>query len=127
MKDSVLLNVNARTLFGVMKQSVIRETGQKHPRLAPGLSWKRVSGTRKTKVTLTQWKEPFLYGACFESGSVVLNVRYELEPKGADQVLVTYTHDLGKSDWLTRRKEKAAVKKAISLLKNVETMIQQGQ
>lgn len=124
MKDSVLLKVNARTLFGVMKQSVIQETGQKNPALSKGLSWKRKSGSHTTKVTLTQWKEPFLYGARFETGKVVLNVAYELQPKGDQEVLVTYTHDLGKDDWLIRRKEKAAVKKAIQLLHKVETALQ---
>lgn len=119
MKDSVVLNVSAEKLFKIMKNSVAAESGQKKPDLKAGLSWTRKSNGHKTKVTLTDWQEPVLYGATFESGNVVLKVRYDLEPMD-DKVKVTYTHDLGKSDWLTRRKEKAAVRKALSLLKDVE-------
>ena len=50
MKDTIQLNVSAQALFDVMKRSLVLETGEKHPKLAPGYSWSKKTGNRRTRV-----------------------------------------------------------------------------
>lgn len=123
MKDTIQLNVSAQALFDVMKRSLVLETGEKHPKLAPGYRWSKKTGNRRTRVKLTDWKEPSAYAAHFSTDGKGLDVRYDLEPLGPDRVQVTYTHTLEGSGFLIRRQEKAAVKKALELLRNVETVL----
>lgn len=127
MKDTRVLNVSAQALFDIMKKSLILETGEKDPKIEAGYGWSKETGTRRTRVKITAWKEPEVYAARFTTDGTTLDVRYDLEPVSEDRVKVTYTHELEGSGFLTRRKEKAAVKKAMSLLKTVEQALLREQ
>lgn len=78
-------------------------------------------------MTITEWKESAVYAARFVTDGKTLHVRYDLEPAGKDQVRVTYSHELEGTGFLVRRKEKAAVRQALTLLRNVETAILRQQ
>lgn len=127
MKDTVKLNISAQALFDVMKKSLIMETGEKNPKIAPGYSWSKKTGNRRTRVKITAWEEPAVYAAHFSTDGKGLDVRYDLEPAGENQVKVTYSHELEGSGFLVRRQEKAAVKKALTLLRDVEKAVMQMQ
>ncbi len=126
-KEKITLHVSAQALFDIMKKSLILETGEKKPDIRPGYSWSKKTGPRRTRVTITEWKEPAVYAARFVTDGKTLHVRYDLEPAGKDQVRVTYSHELEGTGFLVRRKEKAAVRQALTLLRNVETAILRQQ
>ena len=127
MKDTITLHVSAQALFDIMKKSLILETGEKKPDIRPGYSWSKKTGPRRTRVTITEWKESAVYAARVVTDGKTLHVRYDLEPAGKDQVRVTYSHELEGTGFLVRRKEKAAVRQALTLLRNVETAILRQQ